>query len=137
MSLVLDGSATLAWIYASETTPAIELVFDRLIRDGALVPYLWHFEIANSLTMAFRKGRISAQDRRESLTDLEALPITADDQAAAPVWGRTLELADRHALTVYDATYLELALRKKVALATLDTDLRRAVTAEAVRLLGL
>jgi hypothetical protein len=54
VSLVVDSSATLAWIYADETTPAIREVFDRVVDEGAIVPSLWRLEVANSLTMALR-----------------------------------------------------------------------------------
>lgn len=137
MSLVLDGSATLAWLYPDETTPPIESVFDQLLLDGAVVPPLWHIEIANSLTIASRRGRITTKDRRDSLADLDALPIYTDDRTTTHVWKETLDLADKYGLTIYDATYLELAVRHKLSLATLDDDLRRAASAEGVRLLGL
>ncbi len=61
MSLVLDSSATLAWIYSDETTEAIRLLFDGVADAGALVPALWRLEVANSLTVAVRHGRIDAE----------------------------------------------------------------------------
>ncbi len=70
------------------------------------------------------------------LVDLTRLPIFDDTETAAHVWGRTLLLADLHRLTVYDATYLELALRLSLPLATLDDNLRRAAQREGVKLMG-
>src|SRR5258708_25113635 len=60
MSLVLDSSATLAWIYGDETTEPIRRLFDLVADDGAVVPALWRLEVANSLTVAVRRGRIDA-----------------------------------------------------------------------------
>jgi hypothetical protein len=70
MSLVLDSWATLAWIYGDETTEQIRRVFQAIADDGAVVPALWRLEIANSLTLAVRRGRIDAYFCRAALTDL-------------------------------------------------------------------
>ena len=64
MSLVLDSSATLAWIYSDETTESIRALFDRVIDEGAIVPALWRLEVANSLTVAVRRSRIDVEFRR-------------------------------------------------------------------------
>lgn len=137
MSLVLDGSAALAWLYPEETTDPISAVFERIVHSGAIVPTLWRIEIANSLTVAVRRGRMTARERRESLSDLDQLLIVTDAETEAHVWGDALRLADKHRLTVYDATYLELALRGALPLATLDQDLRAAARKERVALLGI
>jgi len=136
MSLVLDCSLTLAWIFADETTAAIQDVFETVAARGAWVPGLWWLEVANSLTMAVRKQRISAPFRQSALDDLAILDISTDAQTAIQAWPQTLGLADAHHLTIYDAAYLELAQRRGLPLATLDMDLRRAAQAASVRLLG-
>jgi len=136
MSLVLDASATLAWLYPQELTGAITAAFDSIENDCAWVPSLWRIEVANSLSINLRRGRITPLRRWESLVDLQLLPIIYDQETNDHVWGRALELADLHLLTVYDATYLELALRLSLPLATLDDDLRRAAQREGVPLLG-
>jgi predicted nucleic acid-binding protein len=137
VSLVLDCSATLAWIFPDETTLPIRALFAQVIQAGAFVPDLWRLEVANCLTMGVRRGRITAADRRESLTDLNDLPISIDNQTGRHAWTRTVAIADKHSLTVYDATYLELAMRLSFPLATLDADLRKAAKAEGVALLGM
>jgi predicted nucleic acid-binding protein len=136
VSIVIDASATLASIYPDETTAAITAVFNRVIAEDAWVPGLWRIEIANSLAWSVRRGRMSLARRDEALVDLARLPIFDDTETAAHVWGRTLLLADVHRLTVYDAIYLELALRLSLPLATLDEDLRRAAQQERIPLLG-
>jgi predicted nucleic acid-binding protein len=136
MSLVLDSSATLAWIYSDETTPAIRQVFDRVISLGAWVPALWRLEVGNVLEMSVRRGRNDTSFRNATLADLELLPINLDAETDRHAWGATARLAERHALTLYDASYLELALRRGLPLATLDRELRIAAKAETVTLLG-
>ena len=136
MSLVLDSSATLAWIYGDETTDSIRRLFDAVADEGAVVPALWRLEIANSLTVAVRRGRIDANFRRAVLSDLALLDITTDDHTDVHAWGETLSVADRFQLTVYDAAYLELAQRRNLPLATLDRELRVAAKSLGLHLMG-
>lgn len=136
MSLVLDCSATLAWIHGDETTQAIREVFETVARRGAWVPALWRLEVANVLEMGVRRCRYDATFREATLADLALLPIRLDPETDQHAWGTTARLAARHGLTLYDAAYLELARRRELALATLDQELRVAAQAEAVPLLG-
>jgi predicted nucleic acid-binding protein len=136
VSLVLDSSVTLAWIYADETTEPIREVFNMLSRSGTWVPGLWRLEVANVLEMGVRRKRHDAKFRDATLADLTQLPIQVDVETDNQAWGGALQLAERHQLTLYDAAYLELALRRNLPLATLDEDLRSAAHAEKVRLLG-
>ena len=137
MSLVLDCSVTLAWVYSAATTEAVDGVFARVVESGAWVPALWRLEIANVLEMGVRKGRSDSTFRDAALADLALLPITVDPETDRQAWGATAKLAARHRLTLYDAAYLELARRRCLPLATLDSELRTAATAEDVALLGL
>jgi predicted nucleic acid-binding protein len=136
VKLVLDSSATLAQAFAEERTAAILDLFQMVANHGAVVPELWRIEVANTLNVGIRRGRISKVNRQGILDDLENLPIFLDGETRKHTWGRTLELADRNRLTVYDATYLELALRLALPLATLDDELREAAQREGVPLLG-
>lgn len=136
MSLVLDSSAALAWVYADETTGPIRRVFEQLALEGAWVPGLWRLEVANILEMGVRRRRNDAAFRDATLADLDLLPIRVDPDTDRQAWGATLRLASRHRLTVYDAAYLELALRRGLPLATLDTDLRAAAASENIILIG-
>ncbi len=137
MSLVLDSSATLAWFYTDETTPAIRQVFELLAKSDAWVPSLWRLEIANILEMGIRRGRHDVAFRQATLDDLSLLPISLDPETDLRAWDATLQLAHLHRLTLYDAAYLELAQRRALPLATLDRDLRTAARAENVVLLGM
>jgi predicted nucleic acid-binding protein len=136
MSIVLDCSATLAWVYGDETTDAVHAVFQAVGSEGAWVPALWRLEVANVLEMGVRRGRHDAAFRDATLADLAALPIWLDPETDMHAWGATARLAARHGLTLYDAAYLELARRRDLPLATLDRDLRAAAAAEDVPLLG-
>ena len=136
MSVVIDSSAILAWVYSDETTAAVGEVFARLNERGAWVPALWKLEVANVLEMGVRRGRHDAAFRDATLADLALLPITVDPETDRHAWGATLRLAERHKLTIYDAAYLELAQRRGLPLATLDSDLRAAGRAEGVILLA-
>ena len=137
MSLVLDCSATLAWIYPDETTDAIREVFDLIQARGCSAPALWRLEVANSLTISIRRRRTSPAFRADALNVLALLPISIDPETDAHAWTATLQLADRFGLTLYDAAYLELAQRRSLALASLDAQMRRAAQALQLETLGL
>lgn len=126
MTVVLDASLTLAWFLEDETTSAIEALFDEVVNSDAVVPPLWRIEVGNALQMAVRRKRIDRAFRDSTLRDLHALPITIDSECDAHCWSAALSLADTHDLTLYDATYLELAQRRRLALATLDHALAEA-----------
>jgi len=136
VSLVLDRSAALAWIYDDETTDSIRLIFNAVAEQGAFVPSLWRLEIAHSLTVAIRRGRIGHEFRRAARADLGDLDIIVDAQTDSRAWNATLEFADRFLLTVYDAAYVELAERRALPLATLDRDMQRAGSRLGLKLLG-
>jgi len=136
VSLVLDSSVALAWVYIEERSAAIAAVFDQITEAGAWVPSLWRLEVANVLEMGVRRGRNDAAFRDATLADFELLPIQSDSETLKHAWRSTLRLAERHRLTVYDAAYLELAMRRGLSLASLDRDLRTAAAAENVALLG-
>ena len=103
MSLVLDSSATLAWIYSDETTDSIRALFDQVIDEGAIVPALWKLEVADSPTVAVRRRRIDVEFRRAALADLAHLDISMDEHTNGHAWNDTLHLADRFRLSLYDA----------------------------------
>ena len=85
--------------------------------------------------MGTRRKRISPEGVKQHLTLLAALPIDVDENAFGQIWGETLALAQKHQLTLYDATYLELAKRLGLPLASFDGELRKAAKAEKVELL--
>ena len=136
MTLVLDSSATLAWAYGDEITPAVQEVFERVASTYAVVPALWRLEVANGLHMGVRRARLDAAERDATLADLAVLDIRTDPETDTYAWSGTVRLAERFGLTVYDASYLELAQRRALPLASLDQELREAANACGVALLG-
>ena len=136
MTFVLDSSLAMAFVFDDEATPETDRVLDDLgEKDEAVTPSLWRWEVGNALLMAERRKRIAAADTNRHLAALQALPISADENAFQEAWTASLLLARRHELTLYDAAYLELAIRLGVPLGSLDTELRRAARAEGVKLL--
>lgn len=137
MSLILDSSVTLGWVYGDEATPVIREIEAQVIENGAWVPSIWRLEVANVLEMGVRKRRHNATFRNSMLADLALLPISIDSETDRQAWGPTLHLAERHRLTLYDAAYLELAQRRGLPLATLDKDLCAAAAKEKIVLIGI
>ena len=130
MVFVLDCSVTMAWMFRDEATDATDRWRDMLDGNRVLVPALWPTETANALLVATRRGRIALDELPELRMQLNALPIDVDPISTARTWGPVLDLAHEHRLTVYDATYLELAMRRQLPLATLDRALHNAARTE-------
>jgi len=136
VSFVVDNSVALAWCFEDEHTQPILDLLDRVAETGAVAPSLWPLEALNGLLMAERRRRLDTK-RRQRLADfLRDLPVTLDAETADQAWTATARLAERYRLPLYDAAYLELALRRKLPLATLDQDLIRAGKALGMTLLG-
>jgi predicted nucleic acid-binding protein len=135
--MVLDSSITVAWLYREEAAKSVDEIFENLIETSAWVPGLWHLEVANILQIGIRRQRHAADFRDRILSDLSDLPIHVDPETHRQAWGTTARLAERHRLTLYDAAYLELALRRGLPLATLDEELRAAAASNGVQLLGM
>ncbi|MHB8255383.1 MAG: type II toxin-antitoxin system VapC family toxin [Acidiferrobacter sp.] len=132
MAFVADASMTLAWYLRDEDAESANRVRERLLGEGICVPAHWVLEVCNALLVATRRGRITIQEMSELLPDLRLLPETVDHQTDAAAWSTTLDLAKAHGLTLYDAAYLELALRRELPLATLDKRLHGAAIAAGV-----
>jgi predicted nucleic acid-binding protein len=136
VTLVIDSSMALTWYFEDERTAASIAVLNQVAEEGAIVPALWRLEVLNGLQVAIRRGRIDIAYRDASLTDLQSLVIAIDSGTNRQAWSAPLRLCDRFGLTPYDAAYLELALRRRLPLATLDGELVRAARAENVPLVG-
>lgn len=132
--MVVDCSVALAWYLPDEQSVTADIVLDKVIQEGCFVPFLFKLEFANSMTMAVRRSRISAVARETAFSALNDLQLVADAHGAELVWTHFTGLADRNRLTLYDAAYLELALRLDLPLATFDKALAVAAQNENVRL---
>ncbi|MBI4864541.1 MAG: type II toxin-antitoxin system VapC family toxin [Candidatus Riflebacteria bacterium] len=135
-TLIVDCSITMAWCFADEGTHETGRILDRLATEAALVPAHWFLEVANVLAMAEKRRRISAADSTQFVRLLSVLDIQVDSESGSRTFDHILPLCRSHALSSYDAAYLDLALRRHVPLASLDDDLRRAAASLGVGVLG-
>ncbi len=133
--LVLDCSAALAWAFEDEWSVAAGKLLDRVEKHGAVVPPIWHLEFANTLVLAERRGRIAAGGARYRLDRIALLPMETDVDCEKWLWTATVDLAAAERLTVYDASYLELAIRRALPLASKDRDLIAAAQRRGVDLI--
>ena len=126
-ALVMDGSTALGFLMADEQAPHARSALEALERGvPTFVPSHWALEIANGLLMAERRKRISRADASEAVEVLGQLPIETDGETSRRAPRESAGLARQYGLTVYDAAYLELALRRGAALATSDAALAKA-----------
>lgn len=125
--IVVDCSVLIAGLLPDEVERQAELLLEDLQhgRTVAVVPSLFYQEISNALLMAYRRKRINRDVLQQYLDVITILPVTVDTAAATQgsTMKRVCELAEKHGLTTYDASYLELASRLDLPLATLDVDL--------------
>ena len=131
MPVVLDNSIFLAWCMGDEDEPTASGAMQRIQEEGGVAPRIWWYELRNALLVNERRSRISPQQVRDTLADSLELGIEIEDQHDESL---VLELARRFGLTVYDAAYLEVTLRRSLSLATLDRRLREAAEAIGVAL---
>ncbi|MBI4472282.1 MAG: type II toxin-antitoxin system VapC family toxin, partial [Acidobacteria bacterium] len=122
-------------------SPAISRRVGMLLKQmesGAVVvvPPLWFWEVANGLLAAQRRKLLTAAERRKSLQKLSLLNVSVDDEATRIAFDKTSQLAEKHGLSVYDAAYLELALRRKLSLGSRDQALLKAAKRSGVKLLA-
>ena len=135
--MVVDRSVALTWCFEDEQTAASLALLEQIVENGAVAPSLWPLEVLNALITAERRKRVDAAQRQRLTGFLRDLPIVLDDETAAQAWSATVQMAERHRLTVYDAAYLELAQRRGLPLASLDQELRAAAEVAGVALVEL
>jgi predicted nucleic acid-binding protein len=133
---IADSSVGVAWAVPSQASAATDDLLDMVATGTPLVvPTLWPFEVGNSLLVLLWRKRILAPERDRALEALARLPLLVDDEGPRLALGRISELAGETGLSVYDATYLELALRRKLPLASRDQALCSAAQGCRVKLL--
>lgn len=126
MSLVLDCSVTMEWCFEDEASEYGDRVLSELTEREALVPSIWPLELGNVLVMAERRQRLKAGESVRFLELVKALPIYVEEVSLSRATGEVLSVAREFDLSVYDAAYLELAMRSGTALATKDRALIEA-----------
>jgi predicted nucleic acid-binding protein len=123
---VIDASIVMTWCFEDERSRYGDRVLDRLTSSVAVVPSVWPLEVTNVLLTAERKGRLSRADSVRFMTLLQTLPIFVDHRSRDAVFGPVFALGGDLGLSSYDASYLQLAMRDGLAVATLDRRMRRA-----------
>lgn len=136
MRFVLDCSVTMSWLFKDEMNSYSESVLSLLQLHGALAPAIWPLEVANVLLTAERRERVNETQLVQFTELLVSLPISVLSRAADQIFNAVVPLAREHKLTSYDASYLDLALREGLPLATRDQKLRLAARHCGVPLAG-
>lgn len=132
MGSVIDASVTLRWLLEGEPDKRAIEVMESLDEQFALVPVLWHFEVANGLRNAARIGIHSPEAITAISSRLDLLDIRTD--VMAPQVQRLGLEAVSTGLTAYDVSYLLLARDRGLPLATLDVELAAAARSAGVQL---
>jgi len=136
MSFILDNSVTMRWFFGDGKPQELAYagkVLDAMKQDNALVPVTWGLEVANVIARAEAKGLVTEARSDAFLEMLEGVDIDVDSATFGHALSDTLHLARRYKLSSYDASYLELALRLGMPLATLDEDLQKAAKKAGVK----
>ncbi len=136
MSFVLDNSVTMRWFFGGGKPQELVRagkVLDAMKNASAIVPVTWGLEVANVIARAEAKGLVTEARSGAFLEMLDGVDIETDMATFSHALSDTLQLARRYKLSAYDASYLELALRLGLPLATLDEDLQKAAKKAGVR----
>lgn len=134
-AFVADASVAIGWVHPSQATKHTVAMLDA-IADGATleVPALWPLEVANALIVLVRRRKLAEDERQAGLGWLRGLRVRVDHEMSALAFSQLSELAATHRLSVYDAAYLELALRRRLVLGCKDGPLRTAAKRAGVTL---
>lgn len=136
MNFVLDNSVVMRWYFGDGSASDLEYasrVLNSMASAEVLVPGVWGLEVANVLARAEAKG-LTTEARTETFVGmLNRMDISTDSATSVQALSGILQLARRYNLSSYDASYLELAMREDLPLATLDDDLRRAAQRAGVK----
>ena len=132
---VLDVSVTMAWHFEDEATPETWALLERLQTETAWVPSLWPLEVANVLLLAERRRHAPPARTVAFIEQLHSLSILIDEETAPRALHEVLPLARAQGLTAYDACYLELAMRRRLPVATMDKAMREAALRTGVAML--
>jgi predicted nucleic acid-binding protein len=135
-SMVVDASTAISFLLKDELSSyALKAVASLRVAPSVYVPSHFWLEISNGLLMAERRKRASWSEISETIRFAFGLPYMTDEETARRCKGESFHLARQFKLTIYDAAYLELALRRRLTLATVDKALARAAKASGVRIL--
>ena len=123
---VLDCSVAMSWCFEDEANKFTDTILDGFLNGNASVPSIWTLEVANVILVSERNKHITKAQSLQFAELLRALPIVIDETTHSRAMGDILSLARQHNFSSYDASYLELAMRKGVSLATQENMLKKA-----------
>lgn len=123
---VVDNSVVMAWCFEDESDSYTDEILDLLAHDVAFVPSIWPLEVTNVLLVAERKKRLTRAASGHFIAMLSQLPIVVDPTGPERVFHDIISLARQYKLTSYDASYVELAIRKDLPIASLDNAILKA-----------
>lgn len=123
---VVDNSVVMSWCFKDETNEYADAVLDLLCETTAFVPSIWPLEVVNVLVTAERRGRLSEADTVRFITLLSQLPIHVEQERPERIMKDLTALAREHNLSSYDASYLDLSMKRGLSIATLDARLIEA-----------
>lgn len=133
---VADASVGVSWAALSQSSEAGEHLLAEVASGAPLVvPVLWMFEVANALLILLRRRRIDSDQFTRGRDALSHLMPVLDEEDPRLALKDISDLAERYSLTIYDATYLELAIRRRLSLASFDSALNRAARLCSVKTL--
>lgn len=134
-AFIVDATVGFSWVYPSQASAETEQLLVEVEAGAAVVvPSLWFLEVANGLLAAQRRKLLTATERKGALTRLSNLTFTVDEETGQAAFRKTSELAEKYGLSVYDAAYLEAAVRRKLPLASRDQPLRAAAKRCGIKL---
>jgi predicted nucleic acid-binding protein len=135
-AFVVDASVGLAWVYPSQASAETDALLEDVEAGATIVaPVLWFLEIANGLLAAQRRKLLTGSERKSALEMLSGLRVTVDEDSVHAAFHKTSTLAEKYGLSVYDAAYLEVALRRRLALGSRDVALRSAAKRSGIKVL--
>jgi len=134
LQFVIDNSVVMAWCFEDEASEYAQSVLAGLQEAKALAPGIWPLEVGNVLLVAKRKKRLNEASQSRFLSLLRALPIQVVQESPERMLGEILALAQEYQLSTYDASYLDLAMRLGLPLATADAALKGAAKRAGVAL---
>lgn len=135
MAFVLDASVALAWCFPDESSHHAVSILHRFTDETAIVPSIWPLEVANALVVGVRRGRINEEQLSLVGQLLKELPIEIESTLVVRTFDGVVRMAVAHTLSVYDASYLELAQRLQCPMATADSKLAIAAKTCAIELI--
>ena len=138
MKLVLDASVALSWLQLPSQTSSEQAfaILDGLNGEAVLVPHIWPLEVAQGALRVERQHQATTIMLAKFAAVLSSVPVVNESRPAVVWLAQSVSLAREHGLTVYDASYLELAQWHGATLATFDKRLAQAAHARGIVVIG-